>query len=101
MTAENDAFEISRNKYHTGRVKFWGETIGLHPFSLRMRQAKIALQGEKDVPASQYDFSSLKQLKPSIAIPLWLGRQKVKRKVIVTNLFNHLEIIFTIFNQKS
>ena len=91
MTEENDAFEIPRNKYHTGRVKFWGETIGLHPFSLRMRQARIALQGEKDVPASQYDLSSLKQLKPSIAIPLWLGRQKVKRKVIVTNLFNHLQ----------
>jgi hypothetical protein len=91
MTAESDTSDISRDKYHTGRIKFWGETIGLHPFPLRMRQAKVALRGEQDVPASQYDLSSLKQLKPGIAIPLWLGRQKVQGKVIITNCFNHLQ----------
>jgi hypothetical protein len=91
MTVETDASDISSNRYHTGRIKFWGETIGLYPFSLRMRQAKIALRGEEDVPASRYDLSSLKQLKPGIAIPLWLGRQKVKGKVIITNCFNHLQ----------
>lgn len=91
MTAEKNAVELNSDSYHTGRIKFWGETIGLHPFSLRMQQAKIALRGEQDVPASRYNLSSLKQLRPSIAIPLWLGRQKVKGKVIVTNCFNHLQ----------
>jgi hypothetical protein len=91
MTTKKDISDFSSNSYHTGRLKFWGEIIGLHPFSLRMRQARIALRGEEDVPASQYDLSSLKQLKPGIAIPLWLGRQKVKNKVIITNCFNHLQ----------
>lgn len=91
MKLQDSAIENHNKLYHTGRIKFWGETIGLHPFSLRMQQAKIALRGEEDVPASQYDLSSLKQLKPGIAIPLWLGKQKVKRKVIITNCFNHLQ----------
>lgn len=79
------------DSYHTGRIKFWGETIGLYPISLRWQQAKIALRGEEDVPASLYDLSSLKQLRPGIAIPLWLGRQKISRKVIITNCFNHVQ----------
>jgi hypothetical protein len=81
----------SADSYHTGRIKFWGETLGLYPLSLRWQQAKIALRGEEDVPASRYDLSSLKQLRPSIAIPLWLGRQKISRKVIITNCFNHVQ----------
>jgi len=77
--------------YTTGRIKFWGETIGLHPFKLRMQQAKIALKGEEDVPSSRYDTSSLKQLRPRIGMPLWLGKHKVKNKVIISNLFNHTQ----------
>lgn len=77
--------------YTTGRIKFWGETIGLHPFKLRMQQAKIALKGEEDVPSSRYDTSSLKQLRPRIGLPLWLGKHKVKNKVIISNLFNHTQ----------
>lgn len=91
MTTQNGTSKSSSDNYHTGRIKFWGETIGLYPFSLRMQQAKVALRGEEDVPASQYNLSSLKQLKPGIAIPLWLGKQKVKNKVIITNCFNHLQ----------
>ncbi|MDG2046968.1 MAG: M23 family metallopeptidase [Halioglobus sp.] len=77
------------NRYATGRVKFWGETVGLHPFKLRMQQAKIAIRGEENVPASQYDLSSLRQLRPDLAFPLWRGKQKVENKVIISNLFNH------------
>ena len=91
MKLQDSAIENHNKLYYTGRIKFWGETIGLHPFSLRMQQARIALRGEEDVPASQYNLSSLKQLKPGIAIPLWLGKQKVERKVIITNCFNHLQ----------
>ena len=58
MKLQDSEIENYNKLYHTGRIKFWGETIGLHPFSLRMQQAKIALQGEEDVPASQYDLSS-------------------------------------------
>jgi murein DD-endopeptidase MepM/ murein hydrolase activator NlpD len=83
--------ETHEDRYHSGRIKFWGETIGLHPFRLRMQQAKIAIRGEEDVPASRYNLGSLKQLRPGIGIPLWLGKQKVKNKVIITNCFNHLQ----------
>lgn len=88
MTQEDNSIT---SDYHTGRIKFWGETIGLYPFKLRMKQAKIAIKGEEDVPASRYDLSSLKQLRPGIALPLWLGRQRVKNKVIITNCFNHTQ----------
>jgi murein DD-endopeptidase MepM/ murein hydrolase activator NlpD len=83
--------ESTDDRYSTGRIKFWGETIGLHPFRLRMKQAKIAIRGEEDVPASRYNLGSLKQLRPGIGIPLWLGRQKIPNKVIITNCFNHLQ----------
>lgn len=90
MTSTNEV-SSNDNNYHSGRIKFWGETIGLYPFKLRMQQAKIAIKGEQDVPPSRYDLSALKQLRPSLAIPLWLGRHKVKNKVVISNLFNHLQ----------
>ncbi len=83
--------ESTDDRYHTGRIKFWGETIGLHPFRLRMQQALVAIRGEEDVPASRYNLGSLKQLRPGIGIPLWLSKQKIKNKVIITNCFNHLQ----------
>ncbi len=76
-------------QYATGRIKFWGETIGLYPFKLRMAQAKIAINGEEDVPSTSYDTSSLKQLRPGIGLPLWFGKHRVKNKVIISNCFNH------------
>ncbi|MDJ0786686.1 MAG: M23 family metallopeptidase [Myxococcota bacterium] len=65
------------------------EAMGLLPLSERLRQARVALRGEEDVPPSQYDLSSLGQLRPRIGVPLWLGRVVVPRRAIVTNLFNH------------
>jgi murein DD-endopeptidase len=49
----------------------------------------VALRGEEDVPPSRFGLSSLSQLRPRIALPLWRGREVVGRKAIVTNLFNH------------
>jgi murein DD-endopeptidase MepM/ murein hydrolase activator NlpD len=65
------------------------EALGLRPIGERYRQALVALRGEQDVPPSLFDISSLTQLRPRIAIPLWLGREVVPRRAIVTNLFNH------------
>lgn len=70
-------------------VKFFAETLGLAPFSLRLKQAKIAILGDEDVPKSKYDLSSLKQLNPKIGIPLWMGKTIIPKKVIISNLFNH------------
>lgn len=65
--------------------------MGLLPFSERMRQARIALQGDADVPKSRFDPSSLRLLSPRLALPLWLGYDAVPRKVVITNLFNHTQ----------
>ncbi len=67
------------------------EAMGLHPWRLRVRQAKVALAGEDDVPASKWGPSSLKLLNPRLGIPLWRGRAPVPRKVILSNLFNHTQ----------
>jgi hypothetical protein len=67
------------------------ESMGLLPFSERMRQARIALGGDEDVPKSRFDPSSLRLLSPRLALPLWLGYDAVPRKVVITNLFNHTQ----------
>lgn len=65
------------------------EAIGLRPFGVRYRQALVALRGEQDVPATSFGLSSLRLLRPRIAVPLWRGRTVVPRRVILTNLYNH------------
>jgi murein DD-endopeptidase len=65
------------------------EALGLRPVAERYRQTLVALRGEEDVPPSRFDLSSLSQLRPRIALPLWRGREVVPRRAIVTNLFNH------------
>ncbi len=68
------------------RLRFT-EVLGLRPGSFG--QALVALRGEEDVPPSRFGLSSLKMLRPRVALPLWRGRSFVDRKVLVTNLFNH------------
>jgi len=70
-------------------VRLFAEAMGLHPFRERMAQARIALAGEEDVPASKFGLSSLSQLRPRLGVPLWRGRAPVPRTVLFTNLFNH------------
>lgn len=66
-----------------------GEILGLHPWRERAAQAWVALRGDDDVPASRFGLSSLRLLRPRMALPLWRGRATVPRRVILTNLFNH------------
>ncbi|TNE51160.1 MAG: M23 family metallopeptidase [Deltaproteobacteria bacterium] len=73
----------------TKKLRLFADVMGLSPWRERWRQTKIALRGEEDVPPSRFGLSSLSQLRPRYAIPLWMGRQPVKGKVLVTNLFNH------------
>ncbi|MDF1565384.1 MAG: M23 family metallopeptidase [Deltaproteobacteria bacterium] len=65
------------------------EALGLGEPLPRLKEAWIALRGADSVPPSRFGLSSLRQLHPKIAPPLWFGRQVVERKVILTNLFNH------------
>lgn len=65
--------------------------MGLLPLPERLKQARIALAGDEDVPKAQFDPSSLRLLSPRLALPMWLGYDAVPRKVVITNLFNHTQ----------
>lgn len=73
------------------KLKFFGEVLGLSPFKERMRQAKIALFGEEDVPGSKFGLSSLSQMHPRISPRLWLGKYYIPKKAIISNLVNHTQ----------
>lgn len=72
-------------------LRLFGEVMGLHPLPLRLRQARIALRGEQDVPPSVWGLSSLSQLRPRIGPKLWRGDFVVPRTALVTNLYNHTQ----------
>lgn len=69
-------------------VRF-AEATGIVPVRLRITQAIMALRGERGVPPSRFDLSSLVQLRPRLGVPMWRGRAPIPRTVLVTNLFNH------------
>jgi len=75
---------------HT-RLRFFAEVMGLSPLPERLRQAKTAVFGEEDVPASRAGLSSLAQFRPRYGPLLWAGRFPVPRTVLVTNLYNHTQ----------
>jgi murein DD-endopeptidase len=71
------------------KLRLFGEALGLSPWRERWRQALVALRGEPDVPPSRFGVSSLRQLRPRIALAHWRGRPLLARRAIVINLFNH------------
>jgi murein DD-endopeptidase MepM/ murein hydrolase activator NlpD len=72
------------------RLKF-REKVGIIPLGIRLKQAKVALLGEEDVPASKFDLSSLSQLHPGISPKMWRGKAHIDKKVIISNLYNHTQ----------
>ena len=73
------------------RLRFFGEVMGLSPLSERIRQTGIVFRGEADVPPTLFGLSSLRQLRPRLAMTLWTGRSWIARKAVITNLFNHTQ----------
>lgn len=65
------------------------EALGLRPFGLAARQAALAVRGDATTPGSRFDRTSLRQLKPRTAVPLWLGAKPAGRLLPLTNLFNY------------
>ncbi|MFK8001229.1 MAG: M23 family metallopeptidase, partial [Polyangiales bacterium] len=65
------------------------EALGMFPIAERLKQARVTLQGEDDVPPSRFGLSSFRMLRPRLALPLWLGKAPIPRRVVLTNLFNH------------
>jgi hypothetical protein len=75
--------------YENRKLKFFGEILGMSPFSEKIKQAAITFFGEEDIPSSKIGLSSLKQLYPRISHKLWRRKFIIDRKVIISNLFNH------------
>lgn len=73
------------------KLRFLGDTMGLAPFPVRFKEAMTAVLGEEDIPRSQFGLSSLAQLYPRVGLKLWRGKPFLKRKVIISNLFNHTQ----------
>lgn len=65
------------------------ESMGIRPFGKRLRQAVMAFRGAEHVPPTKFGLSSLVLLNPRSSIPLWLGRFRIPRRVLLTNLYNH------------
>ncbi|MCW5908920.1 MAG: M23 family metallopeptidase [Chitinophagales bacterium] len=73
------------------RLRLFGEVMGLAPLPLRLKEARIAVMGEEDVPRSKFGLSSLQQLYPRISPRMWRGRAYLPKTVIISNLFNHTQ----------
>jgi murein DD-endopeptidase len=59
------------------------------PLSKRLDEIRLALLGDGDTPKTRFGVSSLKIMRPSLSLPLWLGRPANGRLVPIYNLFNY------------
>jgi murein DD-endopeptidase MepM/ murein hydrolase activator NlpD len=64
------------------------EIFGLSPLPLRAREIWLALAGDKRVPRTRFDTTSLQIFKPSLSVRTWLGQRRSDRRVPIYNLFN-------------
>lgn len=65
------------------------EALGLAPLGKAVAETRLALGGDVGTPRSRFGLSTLRQLRPRWAVPLWLGRRPAGRRVPITNLFNY------------
>jgi len=64
------------------------EVFGLRPVGVRLAQARMAVRGDAVVPKTRWGLSSLRILKPRMALPIWLGMRRPDRRVPIYTLFN-------------
>jgi len=65
------------------------ECFGLSPIAERLREATITFRGDPSTPRSRFDHTSLALLRPSLSLPLWLGRQPGGRRAPIYNFSCH------------
>ena len=64
------------------------EAVGLPPPALRAREALRALRGDRSVPRTRFDLTSLGVLLPRLSVATWLGARRPDRLVPISNLVN-------------
>jgi murein DD-endopeptidase len=65
------------------------EALGVTPLDKAWRETVLTVRGDAHTPKSRFDVTSLRQLQPSFAVPLWLGQKPKGRLVPITNLYNY------------
>lgn len=66
------------------------DVFGLRPLGEGLRQCRKAIVGDPLAPPSKWGPSSLRILRPGLALPLWLGRSRRDRKAVIMNLPNRV-----------
>ncbi len=66
----------------------WMDRFGLRPLPQGLREARKAIAGSGATPATIWGLSSLKIMKPRIALHTWAGRTRADGKAPVYNFFN-------------
>ncbi len=64
------------------------EIFGLWPLAPALRQCWTAIAGDRLAPPTRFGPSSLAILMPRLALPLWLGRRRPDRRIVISQLFN-------------
>lgn len=64
------------------------EAFGLSPLRHRLREMLLAFRGDQYTPASRFDVTSLKILKPVLSVKTWLGMRSLDKRVPIYNFFN-------------
>ncbi|MEZ4222699.1 MAG: M23 family metallopeptidase [Polyangiaceae bacterium] len=67
------------------------EIFGLSPWSKSLREASLALRGDRFTPKSRFGVSSLHILRPRLSLETWAGRARRDGLIPIYNLFNHTQ----------
>lgn len=67
------------------------EVFGFAPLSKTLREVSLTLRGDPLTPKSRFGLSSLRLLKPGLALSTWMRRARADRLVPIYNLFNHTQ----------
>lgn len=78
----------TKTGHHRLRVG-WLDTFALRPFGERWNDAKMVFRGDPHVPPSRFGLTSIKLMRPSLSLPVWLGMRRKDRRSPIFNFFNH------------
>lgn len=67
------------------------EMFGLSPPARRVREVAMMLRGDELTPKTRFGVSSLRILRPKLALQTWFGVRRPDRRVPMYNLFNHTQ----------
>src|SRR5690349_16025495 len=73
-----------------GEPLSWREILGLTPGRQVLDDVLYVARGPATMPRSRVGLSSLRLLRPRLALGTWLGRRRRDRRVPIYNFFNRV-----------